>query len=171
MGACGPEGGSAGAQDEMEPGRGADDVRELADLEGERRVLELLLHVAGGEPAEVAALLGRVAVGELARKVVDRLLAALDGGTPRLQLARRLGFGARLDLDAVGVAPRREPPRVFVLEQNVRRARCGIVVEKAGFVREERSIALSQSSASVCSNWSYVPGPTTGSVIGSNFLS
>ena len=56
------------------------DATQLAHLELHDRVLELLLHVPRGEPAQVAALLGGVAVGVDARELTDLLRACLGLG-------------------------------------------------------------------------------------------
>lgn len=102
----------------MQPASRLDHAAHLAGLQGERGVLELLLHVALAEVAEVAALAGGAAValggGELAEgrpARPDLLLVVADRG-------ERLVLGAR---DG-GLAPAGRPPALAVLDEQVRRA-------------------------------------------------
>ena len=82
-----PSSQSAGAHDEVHAGGGLYDVGELTLLELEHRRLELGLHIVGGEPAEVAAVLRRVAIGHLcaARERADESEdSGMGGGVWRM---------------------------------------------------------------------------------------
>ena len=93
-----------------------------------RRLLEALVHVPGLQHAEVAALLGAGAVAVLARErgeprvYLRRALQRLHLEAQAAQRLLRLIHCPRLDILAVGIAPRRQASRLLVLHQDVARA-------------------------------------------------
>ena len=104
--------------DQVQSRRRLHDAADLALLQRERRLLELLLHLAGAEVAEVAALARAAAVALGRGQAGERVLAGLDALLVRRQHHARLALGAR---DAA-LAPAAGPPAVAVLDQQVRGA-------------------------------------------------
>ena len=69
----------------MQAARSLDDAAELLDVEAERSLLELLLHDAAAKAAQIAELVGAVAVGLALGQVGERDLARADAALVVLQ--------------------------------------------------------------------------------------
>ena len=120
--------------DEMQPAGGLHDAADLAGLEAERGVLELLLHVALAKVAEVAALAGAAAVGLGEGQLAEGDFAGLDLGLVGLDDLEGLVFGAGyLGLDAVSLGLFLAEPRAssFRLQRIIVSCGCGPLVATA----------------------------------------